>query len=159
MMQIVLNTLQTDSGDQPGSGRLSQKQKIKGDWEAGPSLALPAVGCAQARLEGPRRGCRPARAPLWVEEAQRAPGSQHPKCVRSPSSLGPSPGLALTSRLVAGCWLVLPCASASQPGKSRFARVWGAGGAVCTRLPSHTRPARAEMGTWGEGRWGPRPNV
>lgn len=31
MMQIVLKTLQTDSGDQPGSSCLSKKQKIKGD--------------------------------------------------------------------------------------------------------------------------------
>lgn len=57
-MQIVLNTLQTDSGDQPGSDCLSQKQKIKGAWELGPSRPLPAVGCTQARPEGPRWGGR-----------------------------------------------------------------------------------------------------
>lgn len=31
MMQIVLKTLQTDSGDQPGSSCLSKNQKIKCD--------------------------------------------------------------------------------------------------------------------------------
>lgn len=43
-MQIVLNTLQTDSGDQPGSSCLSQKQKIKGDLGSWAKKPSPSCG-------------------------------------------------------------------------------------------------------------------
>ena len=60
MMQIVLNTLQTDSGDQPGPSCLSQKQRIKGDVRSWAGGTPPAVG--PAGRPGPRCG----RCPAWV---------------------------------------------------------------------------------------------
>lgn len=49
MMQIVLNTLQTDSGDQPGSSCLSQKQKIKGDMQSWAQWPAPQLQAVQAQ--------------------------------------------------------------------------------------------------------------
>lgn len=46
MMQIVLNTLQTDSGDQAGSSCLSQKQKMKGDVQSWAKWHLPSLWAA-----------------------------------------------------------------------------------------------------------------
>lgn len=58
MMQIVLNTLQTDSGDQAGSSCLSQKQKMKGDVQSWAKWRAPQpVGCCRPGAEGPRWGC------------------------------------------------------------------------------------------------------
>lgn len=55
MMQIVLNTLQTDSGDQPGSDCLSQKQKIKSDvrsWAQWPASQLWTAAGSGLRVPG-----------------------------------------------------------------------------------------------------------
>lgn len=89
MMQIVLKTLQTDSGDQPGSSCLSPKQKIKGDvgsWAQTPALQLRAlrwpwvVGDLSGLLCGRRRSRPPA------------PHALHPKRTPAPCSLFPAPG-------------------------------------------------------------------
>lgn len=81
MMQIVPNTLQTDSGDQPDSSCLSQKQKIKGDlrsWSETPPQ-LQAVGRPR---RGPQVGRRLVWASLWVEEALGEEAG-HPQCTGS----------------------------------------------------------------------------
>lgn len=93
-MQIVLKTLQTDSGDQPGSSCLSPKQKIKGDvgsWAQMRALQLRAVhrpgmvGDLSGLLCGRRRCCPPT------------PHALHPKCTPLPCSLFLAPRPPLTA--------------------------------------------------------------
>ena len=65
MMQIVLNTLQTDSADQAGSSCSSQKQTRKGVWELGPGhpprlWAAGPAGGSQAGLATCVGGARQA---------------------------------------------------------------------------------------------------
>lgn len=100
-MQIVLNTLQTDSGDQPGSSCLSQKQKMEGDarrwvgerpppWALGgrgrrpehPAPGLPHASALPAcRLPAPGSPCcwvppgTSVHAPLWPGLAGGPPGA------------------------------------------------------------------------------------
>lgn len=109
MMQIVLNTLQTDSGDQAGSSCLSQKQKMKGDVQSWAKWRAPQpVGCCRPGAEGPRWGCNlygllcgPVPPTLSILNA-----TVH----HSPplSSLFPRPVLTLTSPC---CSQVLTCIS------------------------------------------------
>ena len=56
MMQIVLNTLQTHSGDQPDSGCVSQTQKRKGDSPSWAGTPAPSCGLCAGPAGGPRWG-------------------------------------------------------------------------------------------------------
>lgn len=107
MMQIVLNTLQTDSGDQPGSSCLSQKQKMKGDvrrwvgarpqlWALGgrgrpPEHPAPRLPNAPApRLPPPGPGLAPPLGAAWHIHRPLQPGLAGGPGTRSLPSL-PSP--------------------------------------------------------------------
>lgn len=83
MMQIVLNTLQTDSADQAGSSFSAQKQTRKGVWELGPGH-LPRLWAA-----GPAGGSQAGLATCvgpFVGGARQAPHSR----ILNASSLFPS---------------------------------------------------------------------
>lgn len=107
MMQIVPNTLQTDSGDQPDSSCLSQKQKIKGDLRSWSETPPPAAGCGQAQ-EGAPGG---AETCLGFSVGGGGPwgGGWAPSMHRFPCSLSPAPGLP--------CHLPL---KSLQPGRDCF---------------------------------------
>ena len=101
MMQIVLNTLQTDSGDQAGSSCLSQKQTRKGVWELGPDH--PPRLWAAGPAGGAQAGLATCMGPLVGGGSMPGSPLLDPKCIYSASSLFPSLGAPGHLRFAAGC--------------------------------------------------------
>lgn len=81
-MQIVLNPLQTDSGDRPGSRCLSQTQKIRGDLPSWAETPAPRCGLCAGPGGGPRWG-RDWSGLLCGWRRHLGPHTQHPGCRRS----------------------------------------------------------------------------
>ena len=90
MMQIVLNTLQTDSGDQAGSSCLSQKQTRKGVWNLG--LAARPWLWAAGPAGGSQAGMATCMGPFVGGGGMPGSPLSDPKCIYSASSLFPSLG-------------------------------------------------------------------
>lgn len=153
-MQIVLNTLQTDRGDQPGSGCAAQARKREGDWPSWAGTPTPpAAGAVWARAGGPG-GAEARRGPSVGAGGAGAPRSAPAPCSLLLALASPGARLPCSGRLLPG---VPAWAAAPAPAFRR--RLPHQGGSLPCPCPSPGAPGGGPLEQGHGSVWGSCVNV